>query len=607
MRLFISGKMLVIASFMGFSLWCAAANADALLKSYDIEGVDNYGGIRKFHEDARGVYYFGTVKWKDPKWDSDFTVSGVFAFMKPQGKDSLLINGTETDATLHSVKERVFRLAETDATYFNRILTGPLRTAFPKLLPDPRQNLHMRGYALNVHFIDSKTFAKARIDHHIIPEEPLFQISWTADGSGGYAPWYQVAKQAGIPVLGGWPRSEDNRKFWTTLASARGNLTAKGTQAAASGSTPIAQLYQEYETRKAAREAKAEKARHDAAADYLKRKAAAGTVYRNSDFWNRFDRSHTIRLIFDGEFNRMDDPFEAAAVYVGYVDAFYDVCERYLPRQRARYTTQRFIREGDGPWIPDGNPQTLYMDPAYYPKYAQMLDAAGDGMTLKALEAIFGPFDGKTQRTLTAQDVLSRLFQSSAEIFRRDAVLRAFMTEAGCSSQTVHQLGDRLLDIANGRAAGKGKNSKRATESDAVLTADIDRELDLRRREAEDALRYRAAHPQEGPDGWQLAHESLLPYRVDRLGNEEAYRRNRDYRHAVNALQERRQPVLQCRYGPTGLNGELETWRNWNFWYARIPAEAEAVALIDGTTQKGLSIAVSACPLSTGAVEGLLH
>ena len=68
--------------------------------------------------------------------------------------------------------------------------------------------------------------------------------------------------------------------------------------------------------------------------------------------------------------------------------------------------------------------------------------------------------------------------------------------------------------------------------------------------------------------------------------------------------------MLYCRYGPTGLSGQLPTWKHWSFWYGRVPPEAEAIHEFAVTRQVGMvKQAVTECPPTTGAIarqiEGL--
>ena len=599
----ISGALLILwVSFVD----AQAQMTDDLLKAYHIEGIPGGVELRQFHEDARGKYYYGTVKWQDPKWDSDYKVTRIFAFMKVQDEAASFMRGKISNANLHNRVQPLFRVATSEIKYFNDVLLPALKTSFPVFrLPSPPEgrDIQVSSYVLGVHLEDSRSFFRSRADHKIIPEQPLFEMTWRVKGAGQYMPYYEIAGWNGHPV----ETFSGERKIWNNLVDARADRSGIGsTTVDVTGAyRSIPQLFRDYMDRKRSREEAAKSARREAVIVYLNKKAMSGAVYRNSSFWDQIDHAQTMRTIFDGEFSRIDDPLEAAAVYVGYVTAFDDLCHAYLPPTPAWHMTQPYVSENNGPWRKDGPPTKVYMDPLFLPKYEQMLNWAKKGETIGALASFFGVFFG--HEDMAPAELLRSITQPLAEMFRRKATLRSFLNAAGCSSATARQLGEHLILFANGRAVPKRSNGSASAESEPVTEADIQRELSLRlQKHAQDILRH-ATNPVKGEDGWLIASEELQPYKIIKYGNEERYRTPGLYRKTVDALQSKKQPVLVCRYGPTGVNGELPTWRFWIFWYYQKPNETAELLKVDRETHPGLEFAVEACPQTTGAVQRLIN
>ncbi|MCK9608663.1 MAG: hypothetical protein M0R33_19660 [Methylomonas sp.] len=565
------------------------------LETFHLEGANEYGGLKKFYEDERAVYYFGALIWKDPQWDKNsFWISTIIALHKPSTVLDTFLEVDRFEAELFSVHKPAFKIRPSEIEYFNAIIFPTLKTQFPSLRSNPPESLQIMGFATGQHFEDSKRYFSSRSRHKIIPEQPLYRLSWFLTERSQYRPAYEMQGQPGA----------DASEFWNSVQEASSERGAIGSKSIVD-SISIPQLYRQYESRKKAREEAAEKTRRDAAIAYLNQKRTSGLVYRNSQFWDQFEQADIVRMIFDGEFTRVNDPFEAASIYVGYVDAFNDVCQSFLPSKKASHRTQRYVREGYGPWRKDGEPTVVYMDPLFLPKYEQMLDLAQDGSTLQGLEMIFDVFFSKKYKT--PENLFQTILQPAFEIFKREALLRNFLAESVCSSETAKQLGKQLIALTTGQLVPSMKSSPVLAESDPVIDTDIARELALRRHEQEQELMRRAVNPMEGPNGWLLEREDFSAYSVIRNGNEDAYRRNQKYREAVNSLHSRGQPVLQCQYGPTGLNGELPTWRHWIFWYNHVPKEVEIIRSVDGIAQPGLAKAVSECPPTTGAANRLLQ
>lgn len=202
------------------------ARADDLLQSYDIKDAVEYGVVEKIHEDDRGIYYWGPLQWNAPQYDpDDYEIVNIVAFMKPQGPKGRLLSGTEFNGELHRVQQPLFKLADSEIDYFNSVLLPRLLAVSPWL--DEIGSVDMRGYALGLHFDDSKYFAESRANHRILPEEALFGISWRRNDKGRYVPHYEATGDAGIAVAD-WPYEGATRKFWATVASARMNRAERG-------------------------------------------------------------------------------------------------------------------------------------------------------------------------------------------------------------------------------------------------------------------------------------------------------------------------------------------------------------------------------------------
>ena len=210
----------------------AVARADQLLQDYGIKEVAEYGGVTRFHEDDRGIFYWGAFQWNDPQYDSDYAIVGILGFMKPQSDDGTLIFGTEFDGELHGFQQPLFNLAESEIEYFNAVLLPPLREIAPHV--DESTGIQMRGYAHGLHFGDSEIFRESRANHRIMPEEPIFGLGWRRNDQGRYVPHYEVTGDAGIGVAD-WPFEDGTRKFWSTVASARNDRAEQDAMTSASG------------------------------------------------------------------------------------------------------------------------------------------------------------------------------------------------------------------------------------------------------------------------------------------------------------------------------------------------------------------------------------
>ncbi len=569
------------------------------LADYRVEGVADYGGLRRFHADERGVYYFGVYKWQDPEWDSSYWLAGIVAFIHPRGADGTLVMGDESDEELHSMMQRVFRVAPTETDRFNDILLPALKSAFPKL--DLNQDIAMHAYALGTHFEDSEAFFRHRADQKIIPEQPLLALTWRRAGSR-FVPVYEALGQPGQAVTRG-----SERIFWPTLTAARTDRRAAG-QTAAVAAPSIPDLYRRYEKQTAEREAAVANARRADAERFVRQKAEGSAVFRNDVFWSGYRGLETARVIFDGEFGRITDFFEAAAVYVGFLEAFDRECHTYLPPKRVTVTRQWYTRRGDGPWLPDGPPSQLTMDARYHEKYESMRAAAAGNDALRMLGAVFG--GAAADPDASVHDALAEMLEPAAELLRRQGSMQRMMSDSGCASATVRQLGDNLLALANAEPPVQGTGRRYAgaeAESQPPAPGDFERELALRTMERERMTLLAAANPKEGPDGWPHAQEQLRSYDINRNADQSAYRQSPAYRDAVKAVRDRRHPVLRCQYGPTGMQGERPTWRSWSLWYDHVPPEALAILAVDRDRHPGFAVAATECPATSGALLRLLE
>ncbi|XOV82129.1 MAG: hypothetical protein ACFHXK_14845 [bacterium] len=588
---------------------CQTAFADDKLAAYGFEAVEDRGGIAKIHEDERGVYYYGSWWGRDPDWSPQSQRGGLIAFVKPRGPDGEIVAGEEVMGVISYVvppdPQPVFRIATEEVEHFNTTILPKLRATYPNF--GNVSDLQIYYYALGYQFEDSEYYLKSeRLPNRSLTEEPLTRAAFTRVSADRFVPRYEAVGEPGQWVFANYANPEYRaRQYWASLKAARADRREKGAAGDAAPTSvetmSVAELYAHYRTRKQAREAAAAQKLSDEVAAYLNGMRSSGGVYRNNEFWAAYDRSYVMRQIFNREYSRVEDPFEAASVYASYVTAFYDVCEAYLPEGRswmARSTDNRCARGGEhcDKWYTE-------MHPDFYPKFNDMYELAEGGAMLKLLGDILPRLSGWEARS--PQELLTAMFRQATDLFRREGTMKKFLTNNQCMNTEARQLRENLLEMV-GATSSMSRPSVGAASNDQPTDADLLQETDWRKRQAERALMARAKTPVEGPDGWPLAQEDLAAYSSTKIGDYEGAMVAGPYRDAVRSASKNQHPVIYCRYGPIGLNGELPVWENWSFWYGRVPAEAGAIHEYDVTRLTGMvKLAVTECPATTGAVERL--
>lgn len=604
--IFSSGILLFL-----LSVFEQTASGDNLLNTYGIEPKVDRGGLSKLHEDDRGIYYSGVYWTRDKDWDPNAWQWGVIAFVHPRGSEGEIVSGNVSMAELHSQNQPVFRVAAEEMEHFNRALLPRLRAAYPSF--DQTERMQITYYAVGHKFKDSKYFEKnSRLGRRAVGDEPLFALGLFRDTTGKLVPYYDVWGAPGQALFVNYGSGEYQAPlYWTSVSAARQDRELKG------GSSPdlsarsveamsVAELYEHYTTNKTTRDVAASKAIRDSAIAYLEQLRTSGAVFRNRSSWSRYDRSQVLQQIFNREYDRIEDPYESAAIYVSYVAAYYDVCEAHLPPKQFRSRMLRTpILCDDLGCRQNGDTEiSLEMHPDFGAKYEAILANAQTGQLLEFLEGFAGALPNWHEGG--AFENLNLMFNQTANLFRRERVLEQLLVDDNCAGSDALQLRENLLELVGARSS-MIRPTQTPSQNDRVTESDIEQEIAWRKRDAERKLAAQAANPREGPDGWSLAQEDFGDFTVLKAGDLDASLEPGAYREAVSAAKSEKHPVLYCRYGPTGLNGELPTWKKWSFWYGRVPPEAAAIHEFQITRDEGMvEAAVSACPATTGAVERII-
>lgn len=437
--------------------------------------------------------------------------------------------------------------------------------------------LHQLIYAKGRHFEPTTYYRRQQGQFGTAQEQPLLRLWWERKSGQLLAP---------LPLSG-----QPIAIFPLTIAEA-----TQGRAATVGNLNPVAQREKAIETYTANINAR-DAAAAALARDEIQKARHPGIVHKSSDFWQPFDTMNGARLVFDGAFGELSSEF--GSDFVSYVDAFYKVCENYLPAERIRRTVETWDETRVGT-RENYQKRVVEMDGRFidhYNKYVNVHRLTRDGPMLAKLFESLG--------TRNIEEVNKAIVGVVKETMKPELQMEALLRKATCNSAAVKQLGENFLRAAKGEPSlqragialpGADIESEPVTDADGMW-------LVMRRRAAE--LKAALARG----DGAPLVSQSLEPFRRGAHADMDKLQANPHLHDLVIRATEEGNLVMRCIYLPPGVQrGDKRREENYTFWYPLGPSTGRAELLAADSSVGALypGPALTECPATSEAAERLV-